>query len=342
MDINEYRTRLKNGKLSGIYVFAGEEEYLIKHYLAELRAAVGVEEAFAVFNNPIFDGSEVDFAAIAEAVKVPPMMSDYKLIEWRHADFSAMKEKDLDALEELIALVAEQGYAAVALTAASDSLDFGTPKRPSAFIKRFGASAAVLRFERSTDNQLYGWLKKHFDAEGVGVTLDVLRELVFRSGHSMEVLSLEVKKLSALAKARGKAAVTPADVAEVASTTPESDTFAFSNALTERSRTAAYAALEELRFRRVDPTVVMGMMIKVFDDLLAVAMLLEQGSDVKDVEGILKINPYKLKIYVSAVKRYSAQRLREITDALTRADADSKFGGINGYLLIELFISRYV
>ena len=129
---------------------------------------------------------------------------------------------------------------------------------------------------------------------------------------------------------------------EVASTTPECDTYAFSNAITERNRQKAYAALEEMKHRRVDPTVIMGMIARTFGELLTVAGLLEEGRDAKDVETILKMNQYKVKIYVGAVKRYGVETLAEIVSSLAKTDAASKYGGIMGYTAIELFISKNI
>ncbi|MBQ8322140.1 MAG: DNA polymerase III subunit delta [Clostridia bacterium] len=342
MDINEFKSRLKDGKLEGIYIFAGEEEYLIRHYLSSLRSALNIEPAFAVFNNPVFDGDEVDFSAISEAIKAPPMMSDYKLVEWRHADFDSMGEKELSLLEALIEEAEDYPYSIIAFTSEGEKLDFGTQKKPSKFVSRFGKRLNLLRFEKSTDNQLYSWLKKHFDARGVSVTLDTVRALVFRSGHSMNVLYTEVEKLTALALARGRDYVTVDDVNEVSASTPESETFALSNAITERNKQKAYAALEELKIRRVDPGAVMGMVARTYDELLSVAMLLEEGKNLSDIESLLKMNPYKVKIHAAAAKRYSAKRLADITNELARVDAGSKFGGVSGYTAIEIFISKSI
>ena len=150
----------------------------------------------------------------------------------------------------------------------------------------------------------------------------------------------EVQKLSYLAHARGKSAITLADIAEVCQSTTESDTFALSNAITDRSKPEAYAALEDLKFRRVDPTVIFAMIARTFDDILAVAMLLDEGANLQNVEQTLKMNAYKLKIYAAAAKKYSGRTLTDIVSDLARADADSKYGGITGYTAIELFISR--
>lgn len=342
MDITSFKSSLKSEKFSGIYLFAGEEDYLVRYYLKALRDKIAPEEAFAVFNNPTFDGEEVDFSAIAEAIKAPPMMADYKLIEWRHADFSSMKESEFESLEALIELCSEYDYSIVAFTATEDGVDFGTAKKPSAFIKRFDNKINILRFEKSSENQLYAWLKKHFEAEGVTVGLETVKALVFRSGRSMDVLANEVEKLSALALSRGKNIVTPDDVNEVASSTPECETFALSNAILERNKQKAYLALEEMKLQRIDPTVIMSMVARTYDDLSAVAHLLEEGLGTSAINDLLKMNEYKLKMYINSAKKYGVKRLSEILSALANADASSKFGGVTGYTAVELFVSKFI
>ena len=340
MELNDFKNQIKSGRASGVYVFAGEEEYLKRYYLTSLRNATVTDPAFGVFNNPVFDGEKVDFAALTDAIKAPPMMSDMKLVEWRHADFTAMKEKELSALEELIALTREHTYSILAFTTTPEGLDFGVGKRPSKFVSRFGADMQLLRFDQSTDAQLFSWLKKHFDSRGVGVTLDTLKALVFRSGHSMDVLFCEVEKLSALAHSRGIATLTPAEVEEVASSTPECDTYALSNAITDKNKARAFLALEELKHRRTDPSIIMGMIARAFDDMLNVACILDEGREAKDAAEILKMNPYKVGIYTGAVKRYGLNNLSAAVAELARADAASKFGGVTGYTAIELFLSK--
>ena len=343
MDTNGLKAKIKSGELSGVYILGGEEEYLVRYYLRALcQAAVPEDSPFGVFNKLVFEGGEVDFAAIAEAVKSPPMMDEYKLCVHKRADFAGMKEKELAELSELCREVDEQGRAVVVFTASAEGLDMGTAKRPSAFAKRFGNIINIVCFEKSTETQLYGWLKKHFDAEGVKVSPETLKELVFRSGRSMDVLSQEVKKLSCMVLARGRDEVLPADVAEICSSSTECDAFALSTAISERNRTLAFEALSDLRARRVDPTVIMGMMAKTYGELLNVALLLEDGKGASDIESILKINTYRLRHVIQAVKKYSPERLRQTVSALARVDAESKFGGISGYGAVELFLARYL
>ena len=94
MTLNDFRARLKSGNIGGWYIFAGEEDYLKRHYRTELSRAVLTDDAFDTFNHSVFDGQEMTLAAFRDALYTPPMMSDYKLIEWRHADLDKMKESD--------------------------------------------------------------------------------------------------------------------------------------------------------------------------------------------------------------------------------------------------------
>ena len=342
MDTAELKNRIKDGALSGVYLFAGEEEYLSRYYSRELISAACDDSPFAVFNNLSYDGEDIDFSAIKEAAKSPPMMSDYKLVVWRHADLTSLSEAECEALSDIADIVKENASTVVVLVATAEGVEFGTPKKPSAFISRFDKKINILRFDKSTENQLYSWLKKHFDKEGLAVTLDTVRTLVFRSGRSMEVLANEVKKLSALAHARGKSEITSEDVIEAASTTPESDTYALSNAINERNKEKAYDALMDMKHRRVEPQIIVGMMSRSFSELLSVALLLDEGRGSSDIESILKINPYRLKHAITAVKKYTPKRLSEIVDTLAKIDAESKFGGVAGYTMIELFVSQNI
>ena len=343
MDTNGLKTAIKSGKLGGAYLFFGEERYLVNYYFSTLKSALVSDDTLSVFNNPKYHGEEMDFASVIEELRSPPMMSDYKLVECHGVNLAKMREGDFDLLDEVLDLLKEHPYAVLAIVTEADFVPaLLKGKRPSAFMQRFGERMNILQFNKSTENQLYAWLKKHFEANGLSVTLDTVRTLVFRAGRSMTTLASEVEKLSALAHARGRSAVTPEDVIEVSSVTIESDTFALSNALLERQRERAYEALADLKSRRVDPVMVFGMISSTFVSVHSVARLLEDGMTAQEIVRFLNMNEYRVRLYVAAAGRYGARRLSEIISELTSADAGSKYGGISGYTAIEIFISKTI
>ena len=340
MEVQELKSRIKSGNFSGWYLMCGEEDYLKKYYMNELRSSVLTDEAFAPFNYASYDGADINFGAVAEHIKSPPMMSEYKLIEWRFANLDALKESEKSALFDLFSLKEEYPCAIFAIMATADGFDAGTAKRPSKFATRLSEGFEIINFPKSTDPQLIAWLKKHFDAEGAAVTPAVLEALLFRSGRSMEVLNNEVVKLSAYALANGRTQISVSDVEEVASPTAECDAFALSNAVIEKNIDRAFYALADLKARRVEPPVILAMLERVYSDLASVALLLDEGRGASDIESILKFHPFKTKLYMNAAKKIGSKGLAVSLSELCRIDASSKSGGVSGYGAIEMFVAN--
>ncbi len=340
MDILEFKNRIKTGELSGWYIFSGEEDYLKKYYLKELKERVLTDETFAPFNYSSYDGEEVDFSAIREAIKSPPMMSDYKLIEWKFANLDALKESEKEALSELFDLKNEYQSSIFVITTTSDGFDVGTPKKPSKLATRLSKGFDILNFPKSTDSQLLAWLKKHFEAERISVDAATLSELLLRAGHSMDVLNSEVKKLCCYAKANGKNQVNCNDVSEITSPSVECDAFALSNAVTQKNAEMALVAMRDLKQRKVEPQVILAMLERVYSDLTSVALLIDEGRGAADVESIMKLHPFKAKLYINSAKKMGSARLSECLSELCEIDAASKSGGSSGYGPIEMFITK--
>lgn len=341
MDLAAFKAKLKSDNLAGWYIISGEEDYLKKYYMNSLRSLITAEDdPFMPFNYAVYDGADIDFGAVSEAIKSPPMMSEYKLIEWRYANLDELKEGEIKALEALFELKNEYSYAIFSILANSDGFDTGTPKKPTKLYKRLSSGFDIIDFPKSTDSQLLSWLKKHFDAEGIGVDVKTLNSLIFRSGRSMEVLNNEVIKLASYAKAKGKSQIFSEDVDSIASSTVECDAFALSNAVLDKNVEGAFAALLDLKQRRIEPQVVIAMLERTYSDLASVAFLLDEGAGAPIIESVLKFHPFKAKLYINAAKKVGSKALAEALSELCRIDASSKSGGMSGYGVIEMFITE--
>ncbi len=342
MEIAKFRALLKEGRIAGAYLFAGEEDYLKKYYMNELRRAAEGDEAFALFNRASFDGDGVEISAVAEAICSPPMMADYKFVEWKYPEIDRMRESERAAFAELGRLTKEHPETVFAVFCAPESFDCGSVRRPSKLAKELDRDFCVLNFEKSTDAQLLSWLKKHFDAEGIEAGAQALSFLLFRVGHSMTVLSSEVEKLSAYLKANGVTVLTEEAIATVSAATEEYDGFALSNAITEKNREKAFGALHDMEMRKVDPGAALAMLSRSFADILTVASLLAEGMDAAAVESFLHWNPYKVKVTIAAARRFGAAASAEALADLRAADAASKSGGSAGYTPLEIFLAKYL
>ena len=341
MELSAFKEKLRASDISGWYIFAGEEDYLKKHYLSQLRGAIiSDDDPFRLFNHVVYDGQNIDYASLAEAIKAPPMMGEYKLIEWKFASFENMKESEKKALESIFSLKEEYPYAVFAIMTTEDGFDTGTPNRRSKLYNFFSEAFDIISFPKSTDSQLILWLKRHFDAEGIGADAETLSAMLFRVGRSMEVLNSEVEKLASFAKANGKTKIDFTDVEEVTCATLECDAFALSNAVTEKNLGKALAALADLKARRIEAYTVIAMLERSYAELLSVALLLSEGKGSRDIETLLKLHPFKAKLAIGAAKRLGTKKISLSLDAIRKLDAASKSGGVGGYLAVEMFITQ--
>lgn len=337
----ELRGRIKDGRIGGFYILAGEEDYLKNHYRREIKKIACADDAFEMFNYQLFDGDDMELSAVKEALMAPPMMSDYKLIEWRHANLDRLRDGERDILIELAELKEDFPYAVFVITALKDGFET-TEKKPSKLHARLKECYDIVFFEKSTDTQLLSWLKKHFDAEGIAVNAATLNAMLFRVGHSMEQLGEEVTKLASYAKANGKSEVTSEDVEEVCSSTVECDAFAISNAIIEKNMEKAFLALTDMKSRRVEPYVVLAQLSKTYGELLSVSLLIDEGCGQDAIAGITKMHPYRLSLYMRAAKKTGTKRLADALTRLVKVDSASKMGGIAGWGAVEMFITQNV
>ena len=279
MNLTELKAKLKSGNISGWYIICGEEEYLKRHYRNQIKKLIITDgDPFAPFNHSVFDGgADFDIMAFIESVKAPPMMSEHKLIEWQFADLSRLKEKELNRLVELADSKGDYSYATVIISALPDGFDIGTPKKPTKIYKTLSEHFEILPFEKSSDTQLIAWIAKHFEAEGLVASREALTNILMRVGHSMQPLSFEIDKLSAYAKANGKAEVTADDVNEICSSSIECDAFAISNAIIEKNTEKAFTALLDMKMQRVDAGAALAQLSKTYADLMSVALFADEG-----------------------------------------------------------------
>ncbi len=303
-----------------VVLFFGAEDYLKLAALRELRAALCPDEAMAFFNDVTIDFINYTPEKLLDAMSAPPMMSEAKVIVLRDFDFNTMKSGEVDLLLETLSKIEEFDYNCIVIYAASGMIDEGLPKRPSAVIKRLSEVVVPVQFTPPTDARLARWAAKHFAHRGVTAAPEVCTALVDYAGKTMFVLANEIEKLAAFVKENGRSEVTVADIHRVAVPAILPDAFALSNAILAGNAQAALDALSVMKFQRVEPTVILGEIARIFADLQGVRVLLDAGKSAKEVATVLKIHEFKVGILARALSRTTPARFARIVDLIAKAD----------------------
>ena len=326
MTVAELKAAIKGGTLPWL-ILAGEEEYLKRYYLGEIRKALVPDEALAAFNHLRFEGETLDIGKLEEAVKAPPVFADTKLVEWHLCDFEKMKADDLRRLTELCEQKQDYEGVTVVFYAEAERLSPGpNPKRPSRRFQDLEKALSIVLFPRSTDAQLTSWIGRHLAHEGLTAAPDVPRAMLARCGHAMDILASELQKLSAYAHAKGRTEVTEADVREVTVANFEADAFGLGNAILAGNATLAYENLRDMKNRRLDPSLIFGSVFRLFCDLFAVALLREEGLTPTAIREKTGLHEYKVTLYLRATARRTAASLAATLEKCRRLDLAGKSG----------------
>jgi len=140
--IQQLKKGLSAGTIGSLYVFYGEEGYLKKHYLQQLKDLCG--GPFEAFNTVILDGEQVSVQALTDAVDSIPMGSEKKLVVVR--DYKLMQPTgDLkEFLPQLLASLPEY----VCLVFYFDTVEFKPDKRLNLW-KILESNGQVIEFAQS-------------------------------------------------------------------------------------------------------------------------------------------------------------------------------------------------
>ncbi|MBE6547442.1 MAG: DNA polymerase III subunit delta [Ruminococcaceae bacterium] len=331
----DFRREIKS-KPKSAYLFFGEEDYLKSHALNAAKDALCPDITFAMFNQMAFDALSYSADALIDAIMPMPMMADRKLITVTGLNLNAFKPAEANALCQALSMLDEYDYNTVIISVASDRFDYGIlPKRPSKLLSKLSEFLTPVYFEKISPARLYTWVGKHYSHNGVSASAEICKLTVDRCGRDMFSLSSETDKISFYVLAQGRNEVTPDDVVKVSVPAAEFDAFAFSNALTSGNRERALAVLGDMKFRRVDPIIIMSEIISNICDALSVELLAADGRTSYEISDALRMHEYKVSLLLKSKR--GVDRLKNMLEKCRTADLELKMSR-DGYTTLEKLI----
>ena len=334
---SDFRKEIKVNPRAG-YLFFGDEDYLKSFAIRQAQELVCPDPTFAFFNVMKLDALSFTPAKLEEALMPMPMGEDRKLVIVTGLNFNTMRSNEIDELCEALSLLNEYDYNLLIISVAADCLDPGfLPKRPSSALTKLSEHLTPVIFDRCTPARLTAWVEKHFAHNGITATPQFCARMIDYCGRSMFRLANEIDKLSYYRRFHGMTDVTEADLQAVCTPVTEYDAFAFANALMEGRQDTALAILADYKFRRMDPLIILGDVIRVFCEMESVRAMLADGTGTKEISTVLKLHEFRVGLYQKSLRQTTEQRLRRAIDACIAADTSLKLSP-QGYTALELLI----
>jgi len=327
----------------GGFLFFGDEDYLVSFYSNALKKAVCPDDGFADdFNIVTIDGENVagDMGKVLDAVMSPPIMADKKFIELKNPNLTAVaaSEEQTEALCEVLESLKVNDHSVLLITVSPEFFDAGNlPKRPSNMYKKLSSLMNAVCFDFPAPARLRAWISKHFAGDGIDISPEICDELVSMCGRSMRTLSLEIDKLTAYVLANKGKLLTHDILVDVACPGIGQDPFELANAILDKNKPRVFEALRRHKLAKEEALSVLNGIGRVWCDMLVIKAGMEQGFSEAEIAAKLKLNEYKVKLYMRAASKVPSAYLERAVQMCHEADLKLKSTSL-GYIAVERLV----
>ena len=329
-EVLDYGAQVRSLREQGpgrLYLLWGREDYLREQYLLELKKLClpGGEDDFSYHR---FDGAELDFQALADAVDAVPFLTERTLIEVRGFDTNKCREEEAQALVRVIGDLPD--YCTLVFLMSTDFEPDGRLKTTKAF-KKYGE---LIQFTAQGESALVRWVGKRFAAHKKHISPEDARQLIFFTGGLMNSMIPEIDKIAAYVSSD---TVTRADILAVAHRLPEAVAYELTDRLADQDYDGAMRILADLLADKANTPIFLLAVIGQQMRRLYAARLARHAGDLRALLGL----PYDFiaENLLRSARKFSGRQLEEAVRLCAQADfAMKNTGADDAELLKELLL----
>ncbi len=331
LGFDEFRRQIKEGRISPLYLFAGEETYFQER---ALRLLVGtLDEAGRVFNYSIYSlggdtssGPKVSAAAALDGANQFPMMSARRIVVIR--DFDKIKEEENDLVIEYLKRPAPTATVVFQAT----SLD-QRRKITTALMK----ACTLVAFNRLSDQQAQRWAEQYLKNRQCRIEPSALGHLIGLVGTRMSRLVNELDKLAAYANG---GFINNTVVEELVPRAREHTSFELWDAIIARDRKRAIRLAVRLLDDGSEPLMIVGSLAGLYRRLLAAKELTMRGAPSEEVMKATGQYGSRARDFSGRVLRTSREEIAHGLSRISQVDNAIKNSEATPRLQIEYLVAE--
>ncbi|MFZ5642220.1 MAG: DNA polymerase III subunit delta [Bacillota bacterium] len=323
-------SELKQGKSYPVYLFFGPENYLRREAAKRIKEALlpgGADD----FNFMSVNAEETSIPGIVSLALTGPLFSEKRVIVVKNIKLFAAKkgtgnsagqEKDSPPQADEISLMEYLGSPSPSTCLIIDAGE--TVDKRKKIFKEISKAGKTIEFTLLTAADLTVWLEKQARLAGKTLEPGAAAEILARSGHTLQSLSMEMQKL--IAYSGDNKTITRADILATTPTNPEEDVFAVVDAIGERNAKRAIEGINRLLLQKHPPQVILSMVARQIRLILRAGEALSSGSRAADLGQLLSIHPFVAKKMASQQKNFNKDQLIKALNILHNLDIAVKSG----------------
>lgn len=336
-ELAQLKKDIDGGSLKNIYVFYGEERYLLEYYLSRARKSA-LEGGAEDFNYKKISGREMTAAQLFEAVDTLPVFSSRTFIEIDDYDIFKANEETKKVLLEIFSDIPEY----VCLVFVYDTVEYKSDGRVkiNGELKKY---ITAVEFAGQSQSDLISWITRRFRALGRQIDRQTADYMIFMAGTLMTKLVTEIEKVASYSKAEW---IRREDIDAVVVPEVDAVTYKMTNAIIEGDFSRAIKILSDLNALNEPPHKIIYSISMRLRQLYSACVCLEYGKGAPELMDMFDIkNDYQVRGIITGAKRAGSLWCREAMGkcagaALKLNSSSSDNGEILSQLLVEMDISR--
>lgn len=325
IDVTKLKQILKEDKIPNVYLFYGEEKYLLNSYVKKMTDKAingGVEE----FNLDVFDEKSADFDLLKAAAYAYPQMAPNRIAICKNTDFlhnDSMKKAVTGFFEKL----PETTYIIF--------VEEDLRKVKKDLLKYIENNGCVVNFEKQSPATLTKWINQRVISQGKKISSADAQYLAEICNLSLSYIDLECGKL--IASLGERDVITRKDIDNMVPVSAEYKIFSLINYLLDKKSDLAYELLNEMKMHGDMPTEVINA---IYSQFSVIYMCKKLAYERKNPAEFLPPNrQFLAQKYGRTHTRYSEEYLRNVMKLCAKYDIGIKTGQIEPFTALEIIMA---
>ena len=313
-----------------LYVFFGEEQFLLNHYLGMLKKLL-VDPLTESFNFHRFTSENFDMQSFADSVENLPMMAESTMVQVDDVDLFKQDESGRTRLCEIFADIPP--YCTVVLT--YNTVEWKLDKRYAKLCEAVNHFAFPVQFPKQSQRDLISWITRHFSARQKKIAPELCAYLIEITDGTMTSLAGEISKISAYS---GADTITRSDIDAVVEPVLDAVVFDMTNLLGSGKYGEALVSLQKLLKMQEEPIMLLGAIGGHFRNIAAARTLLDNGKGVSDLMKLRGMRDFAARKTIDCAKLFSRESCRKAMELILETDYAMKTSFDDKKRLLEMLI----
>lgn len=316
---------IQNNTFKQIYLLCGNEDYLKKQYRDKLKNSL--VEADDNMNFSYYEGDKINTLELLDTIETLPFFADRRVIVIENSGFfKSVPENVVTSIDR----IPDTTY----IIFVEKDID-----KRSKLYKKIKEAGYISEMETPDGKMLVTWINGLCKQENKKMTVESIGYLIEAVGMDMNMLKMELEKL--FSYTYGEDEIKVDHINEVCVSQATSKIFDMLDAIGNCNQKKALLLYRDLLELREPAMRILFLIVRQYNILLQVRLLLEQHKDNGSIAKICGVPPFAAKKYIGQAKQYSSTKLLNMLRKCQDTDYKVKTGGVTDTIGVELLIVEF-